>query len=444
MSKMFVRLFAIIMIAVLVASLGVGCGNDDNNDSQSGDKNNHGISADVNPEDYRGTTVTYATWKDPELYEDGPVVANFEKEYGIDVEIQLIAQAKYVQTISADIAAGKQGDVFFENGFFPGSLSVMQPLDAAKLDLTDPIWNQAVVKNSTIDGHPYLVDTLSNVWAEVDICVYNKYLFESNNITTPKEYYEAGKWTFENFRKAAADISALGKDYVGASMLGNPVLGGAGSTFFFYEDNKIKTGVDAHLYEVMNFLAKMHDDGLAELAWRDFEKGKHGMAITNCYGLKKNGYFSTMNPDHIAATYMPVWKEGDEQRSVGIYRGWGLIDGSDNPVAAGLFIREYLDVNNYNMENTFQNAEVADFFFEVTAGAADNTINYLYAYDVTGLGENFHNAWNKTPADQMNTYLDSNKHVIDEMLKKCNEMIEAERAIIKKDEDSGKLPKPQK
>ena len=33
----------------------------------------------VDPEDYRGTTVVFVTWKDPDLAEDGPVIDAFEK-----------------------------------------------------------------------------------------------------------------------------------------------------------------------------------------------------------------------------------------------------------------------------------------------------------------------------------------------------------------------------
>ena len=37
----------------------------------------------INPEDYRGKTVRLATWKDPKLNPDGPVVEEFKKKYEI-------------------------------------------------------------------------------------------------------------------------------------------------------------------------------------------------------------------------------------------------------------------------------------------------------------------------------------------------------------------------
>ncbi len=443
MSKKVIRLITLILAVAMIASLAVGCGGNEGN-TPSGDKPADGnvpsgIADGVDVSTLEGTTVTYVTWKDPDLNEDGVAVDAFEKKYNMTVEIQLISQGTYVSTIASSIASGTQGDVFFENGDFPGSLNVMQPLDAAMLDLSDPIWNQALIKASTLDGHAYLVDAISNVWTEVDICVWNKNIFESNTLTTPTEYYEAGKWTFANFRETAKRISALGNGYIGASALGESALGAAGSSFFTYADNKMSVSVDTHLREVMDFLAKMRIDGYLTYNKDKFDEGKQGMTLTNCFGLKKTGYFTQINPDHVRATYLPVWKEGDPQQVTGIYRGWGLIDGANNPVGAGLFLREYLDVNNYDLEDTFHNQEVANFFFQVTGEYSENML-YYHGPDMrktTGMGENFHLAWNSQP--DMKTYIDANLPVMEQMCTKANEIIEAERKWIKEAEEKGEI-----
>ena len=449
MSKTLIRLITLVLAIAMVACLAVGCGGNgetastgsNGGSSNQGTNNNNkepgldGIDKSVNPEDYRGTTVKYVTWKDPELNEDGVAVKKFEADFGIDLEPVLIGQGDYVKTISAHIASNTQGDVFFENGDFPGSLKVMQPLDAAMLDLSAPIWNQALIKASTLDGHPYLVDCISNVWTEVDICVYNKAIFENAGLNTPADYYAAGKWTFDNFRYAAQQVTKLGKDYVGAGLLGESALGAAGCSFFTYKDNQMVVTADQHLYEVMNYLCQMKADGIAKLDRGGFGEGKQGMALTNCFGLKKTGYFTQINPDHLGATYLPVWKEGDKQYVTGIYRGWGLIDGAKNPVAAGLFLRQYLDVNNYDLEATFHNQEVANFFFQVTGQYSEDMI-YYHGPDMvktTGLGGQFHEAWNSQAPANMTGYIDSQKPVMQQMCDKANEIINEEREMLKKE-----------
>ena len=388
----------------------------------------------VNPEDYRGTTVVYVTWKDPKLAEDGPVIEAFEKKYGITVKIQLVDQEKYLSQISASIASGQQGDIFFENGTFPGSLSVMQPLDNAMINFDDPIWNQNTINASKIGGHSYLVDTISNIWSEVDICVYNKKIFADNNLTTPEELYKAGKWTFENFRKLAQQVSALGKDYIGAEINSETALGAAQVGFFSYKDEKMSVSVNDKLYEVMRFLAQMKTDGIAEIGHRAFNDGKTGMGLTNAFALKKSGYFTSINPDHVGVTYLPVWKEGNKNVQTGIYRGWGLIKGAKNPVAAGIFLREYLDINNYDVSNAFLTDELSNFFFQVTGETSD--VFYYYGNSMvksTGLGTEFADRWSTISPDQIRTYIEGQLNVMNEMSAKANEIIQTEKEWLKEE-----------
>ena len=436
MFKKFSKLISMLMALILFVLCFAGCGEDKESSGNTSSGNSGGTESEieflVNPEDYRGTEITYVTWKDPAKNEDGPVVAAFEKEYGIKVNIQLVEQWGYVNSIAASIASGKQGDVFFENGDFPGSLTVMQPLDAAKINFDDPIWRQSVIKNSTIDGHPYLVDTVSNVWSEVDLCVYNKKLFADNNITTPEEYYEAGKWTFDAFRKCAMEIAAIGNGYVGASAIGDVALAAAGSSFYKYEDGIMKLSVDDHLYEVMTFLAQMHDDGLLKVNTESnssLETGKTGMALTNCFALKKTGYYTNINPDHLGVTYLPKWKETDETPFTGLYRGWGLIKGAKNPEAAGIFLRYYLDVNNYDLESTFHSPDLANFFFKVTGDSSKEMFQYFTPNMVkaTGMGEEYQVKWQWYSASQIKSELQSDLNVMNNMVTKANELIAKEK-----------------
>ncbi len=434
------KILSLLMIGALTVSMISGCGKD-NKDNEVGKPNveepgNTTVDG-VDPEDYRGTTITYVTWKDPALNEDGPVIEAFEEKYGINVEIQLVDQENYINIIAGDIAAGTQGDICFVNESFPASLTVMQPLDAAQLDLTDPIWDPVILKDSTIDGHTYLLNTVSNIWSEVDVCVYNKRLFEENGIKSPAEYYEEGNWTLAAFEKCCREIAALGEDYLGADVLGRPFVGGIDAAFFTFDGDEFKVSVDERLYDGMQFLSKLYADGLINPGTAKFENEKTGMAITNAFAMKRTGYFSTMNPDHIGATYLPKYDENSEHVTSGIYRGWGLIKGAKNPVAAGIFLRYYLDASNYDLDLTFHSEDLANFFFEVT-GPANTQKKYYHTCGLRMLcgyysdeykDTDFEERYDMSPS-QIRAWIESQLPLMENMAQAGTDAVQAAKAEI--------------
>ena len=400
-----------------------------------------GMLAEVDPELYRGTTVTYVVWKNPEISEDGVAVDSFEETYGIQVKFQLVAKNE-IDSIVADIAAEIQGDIYFDQGNFPKSLSILQPLNAAKLDLADPFWNQSIIKASTLDGYPYLIDAVSNIETEIDLCVYNKRIFKENKIKSPKEYYDEGKWTFDNFYLAAKEVSKLGKKYTGVGILDETVFGAAGSSFFAYKNNRLVLSMEPRLMETMDLFAKMKTEGIAKLDRKGFQEGMQGMAFTNCHGLKKIGYFTAINPNDLGATYLPVWNEGDKPQITAPYRGWGSIEGAKNPVAAGLFLRHLFDGEEHDLSHKFHSQEVADFFLKITDADPDNILYHraLNINDGGAVEANCLDAWDKNSPAELDEYFASETERMNKMIEEANKIIEEERAWIREAESTGFLP----
>lgn len=350
-----------------------GNGKDTPNASTTGGK--------VNPEQYRGTTVRYATWKNPYQNEDGAVVDKFQKKYGIKVKIDMVPQSTYVQEVAGMIAAGNSPDIFFDNGFFPSSVSCLQPLEAMQLDLTDGIWDQGMLKMSTLGGKPFLVNTVGNIWAEVDCLFYNKKIFSDNNITTPEEYYKAGKWNFATLTKCMTEVKNAG--YIGGYIDVESLLASTGAGFYNFKNGKFSNGVNEMTHNVMTQISQWVSDGLIKNPLEhnllnNFITGKAGIAITNAFGMKATGYFEKMNPNDVGFTYIPRYDDNTKAYTTGLFRGWGLIRGSKNPVAAGIFLRYYLDVNNYDTDSAFINNEAKQFFFKLTSGVdTDDKNPYL-------------------------------------------------------------------
>ena len=79
-------------------------------------------------------------------------------------------------------------------------------------------------------------------------------------------------------------------------------------------------------------------------------------------------------------TEAQTWKEGEKPYLTGMLKGWGLVRGSENPVAAGLFLRYYLDVGNYNTSSAFISDEAESFFFNFTKTDSDRYAGYTPYY----------------------------------------------------------------
>ena len=378
-TKFIVRALCIVL-ALAMAVCCIGCNSDSNTDGGSTDKGgpNKGGNAYANAEKYRGTTVVYATWKNPYQNEDGKVVDDFQKKFGIKVEIDTTPQATYVQEIAGKIAAGESPDIFFDNCFFPASISCLQPIDAMELDLTDGIWDQGMLEMSKLGGKSFLVNTIGNIWAEVDCLFYNKKIFADNNITTPEDYVKAGKWNFAALTKCMKDVKNAG--YIGGYIDVESLLASTGAGFYKYENGRFSNGVTPMTTTVMKQISQWVSDGLIrnpieKNLLNNFIKGNCGIAITNAYGMKATGYFSKMNPNDVGFTYIPQFDDNNKTYTTGLFRGWGLIRGAKNPGGAGVFLRYYLDAGNYDTASAFINADAQNFFFKLTSGVETDAKN---------------------------------------------------------------------
>ena len=357
--------------------------------SGSSDGNGGQSSGKVNPKNLKGTTVRYATWKDPELNEDGPVVKAFEKKYGINVDIDFVGQSTYNNTILGMIASGNSPDVYFCNMFYPSCLTALQPIDAAKLDLTDPIWDQSYLDLFTVNNKTYLVTTLGNVWNSAYCLYFNKTVLKQAGFTEnqfPDKLYEKGLWTWDALETIMSTVKTkLGNQgYLGGFLDYDAMINSVGCNLYNYKGGKFTANTtNANLIKVNERLADWYTKGYIKgfgTTHRDeFLNGKVALAATSTFGLKKTGYWAKMNQDSIGFTYLPDYDDLHKAVSSGLTVGWGIIKGAKNPEGAGLFLRYYLDGNNYDTSNTFMNDNAATFFFEINSGKnADKQLNMIW------------------------------------------------------------------
>lgn len=401
-----------------------------NADNQQGSgTSNDSSNTVVNPEDYRGKTIKFATWSSWKVDVDGPVVAAFEKKYGIKVEWMNVPQDKYVTTIQSYIASGNPPDIIFDNGEFPSTLSLLQPVSAAKIDLSDPIWDQTFIKNATFNGKTYEVATVGNYWNERLCVYYNKTLFRNYNIKTPEEYYAEGNWTWATMEAIMKEFKAkeTRAGYYGQVINWAPNYHATlGTGAYYFKNGKIVTGINDPLYIQSTIkLAEWNKAGYITDDRDAFLEGKAAMAFCEAFGLRKNGYWKGMNGSNIGFAYAPDWNASTKAQAAGTWRGWGICKGAKNPVAAGLFLKFYLDVNNYDIDTAFISDDAREFFFKLCGNSSEEGKQY---YLETGVGkvvgegaEIYHKIIFEDP-NQIQTKVSSLKNKVNNNLKKVDKL----------------------
>lgn len=378
-----------------------------------------------------GKTIRFASTIDPAHDESGPVVEKFEKEYGVTVEIVLCTLDGYLDQMQALIASGNSPDVVRSNGDFPAFLAYTQSLDAAKLDYTDPIWDQNMFEMTTFDGSPYLCNTVGNIWAEQDIVVYSKSLLARANCYTPEEYDSAGKWTWDAFFEIARGVSKLGDGTQGGYVSPETALHTMDGNVFSLEDGKIVNGIDSNAHTAMTKFAAAWKDGI--IGWNSAASGLTngilGIATASSWALKKTGSLFNAKWNDIGFYYLPRNSVDSDYTSTGFVRGWGIARGAKEPVAAGIFLREYLDVNNYDINSIFISDQATTFFFRMSDINYDN-YNPYFTYlglneDISGIdySEDIYSAMYLDPA-QVATSMAAVKVVADKGATNMNKFIE--------------------
>ncbi len=345
------------------------------------------INNNVDYTKYKGRTVKFAATIDPKNDESGPMVENFEKEYGIKIDVVQSDQSNYANQLAGWIAAGTSPDVARVNGDFPTCMGYLQSLDAAKLDYNEDFWNENMFKYSTFGGSPYLCDAKNNIWTEIDIVIYSKSMLKRAGANTPEEYDKAGKWTWDAFFEICRKVKNIDPASMqgGAFVSREHVIHAMGGSLIHYENGKFVSGISTRTQEAMvKFTTAWKEEIIGWGAISDgIVKGTCGIGTVHAWALKKTGFFqnTTYNTADLGFYYLPRWDEKSDYGNTGMVRGWGIIRGAAEPVAAGIFLREYLDVSNYDSSSTFISPEAETFFYRVTSIDYNKWNPYIIYYD---------------------------------------------------------------
>lgn len=347
--------------------------NDDGSSSSSSTVNTNNDWLNDIPKKLQGTTVTFAVWGDENATEYAKVIKLFTQKTKINVKWVTYNEENYISSIVEQNAAGKGPDIVISNVTFPTSVEAVQELPAY-FNLDDGFWDKRITEAMSVKGKYYFVNSYNSPFANGGTFVfYNKQLFANNNIKSPQDYVDEGKWTWENLEKCAKEAVAKGFD--GGTIQPQLVWTTTGAGLINY-DPKTATFTSglkdasqkSDVLESLKFVARLRKEGtLSNQPLGRFSSGRMALAIVNNYAMKYNGWFKGMTPSAVGVVNMPDTFNGKKANYLGSnQRAYGIGKDAKNVEGAYYVLRFFLDLDNYSEANAniFMNKNIEKFYKE--------------------------------------------------------------------------------
>ncbi len=386
------------------------------------------------PEELKGSTIRFATWKDHTREEAAQVLSDFQALTGINVKLDYIPEKEYASKLSAMVAANQSPDMLVVNANWLDLAGLLSPLEDAGVDTTDKFWNQDVQNFYKINGKTYATIAEKSAWGMTGrVVIWNKTIFEDYGIKTPQDYIDEDNWTLDTFRKMLKQVTAADPDLIGGYFSYNAFVDCYAKNHIVSYDPKtvsVKLNSQKDIKDAIKWCVGAQEEGIARVVYNglgnggEFAEGKAGIAFESVYSIRSNGYLASMNHDDLEYAFPPKADANSEYPIFGAYRGYGICKGSKNPVATGYFIRYFTDKNSYDMSEVYPN-ERAEKYVE----KCDEIATYK-PYDIS------QEAWKRVytesqfktfsdlkSASQVDTAFDSMISNYNPCVKKANELL---------------------
>ena len=386
------------------------------------------------PSELKGTTVKFATWIDHKSCDYSYVFSDFTKLTGIKVEIVPVTQVDYIVKLTGMKASGTAPDVIVENGDFPRTLSLLQPItkEATGIDLNDKFWDANVTKLYTVGGKVYAINGANSSWQMASPLVYyNIPLLQKYGIKNPSEYVKENNWTWETLLKCMEDGKKAGitGGEIDVTVFSN-VYGGGPYHYDAKTGEYSNTMGTQKFKDAWNYLSSAQEKGVVKLtnSWASsLTSGNTGLVISGAYGLRKQpGWFYQMDSDDIGYAYLPKVNKSDANYPTStMTRAYGIADGAKNPKGAAYFLRYFLNDDWYDTNDIFKDERAANMHYELQKikDFSNPQVDGVVLTQYDDFKVFFNELTTSTPA-QITANIDKVSQKLDYCVKKANKMIE--------------------
>lgn len=325
------------------------------------------------PQKLQGTTVTFAVWGDENATEYAKVIKHFTKKTKINVKWVTYNEDKYVSTIVEQNAAGKGPDIVIMNFTFPTVLETVQELPS-QFNINDGFWDPRVTKAFSVKGKNYFVNSYNSPFANGGTFVYyNKQIFSNNNIKSPQDYVDEGKWTWENLAKCVREVNQKGFD--GGTIFPQYVWPSTGSVMVNYNPDTatFSSGLankkdKNNIVAALQYVSELCKDGvISNNPVHRLTTGQTALALVEHFGMKYNGWFKGISPSALGIVNIPDTFNGQKAEYISTcQRGYGIGKNAKNIDGAYYVLRYFLDIDNYDDANAdiFLNKNMERFYKE--------------------------------------------------------------------------------
>lgn len=206
-----------------------------------------------------------------------PAVTYFTENYGASIEVQTMGDGEIMDNLAALIQSGSSPDLVDQrqNSFpFYISQNTYMALDDY-MDLSAPQWKDvaSIIESYAINGKHYYYPWAYYMCSRV--LIYNRAKLNQYGLKDPKELYDKGQWTWDEFKSIMEDFVAKAKadfpDAIGVyGTMGSTFIDTTGTPLVGFENGQLVNNLNnSNVDRAQSFLENLKKQGLSLLCLSD-------------------------------------------------------------------------------------------------------------------------------------------------------------------------------